>query len=90
MVRVERKMEAIQSEIDSIMIELAGTKHAEVAEVKVRVRAKREDLVPFANLKAAIANSTSRACYFPQHMEPMEQKKKDCSNKFITFAETQL
>ena len=90
MAKVDAKLDVIQLSVDALMVELADTKHSEVAEVKVKIRAERAKLVPYANLKAGIASSTSRANYFPAEMAVGDAKQAQCTDKFITFVESQL
>lgn len=90
MAKVNAKMDSIQNTIDSLMRELAETKVSEAYLVKDKIRAERAKLVPFANLRAAIASPNSRANHFPQHMEAGEAKTACCSDKFIQFVETQI
>lgn len=90
MTKVTNKMESIQNSINELMEELANTKVSEAHLVKVKIRAEREKLVPYAQLQAGVASPTSRANYFPQHMESGEAKQCECSAKFIKFVETQV
>lgn len=88
--KVSLKMESIQNKIDELMKELLGTKISEAHIVKGKIKKQRAKLIPFAYMKAAIANPKSRANYFPEHMESGEAKKQECSPKFIKFIETQV
>ena len=81
-------MDYIQESIDDLMNDLAESKVKDAHLVKAKIIKERAKLVPYANIKAGIASSKSRANHFPQHMEVGEAKQQECSAKFILYVET--
>jgi len=83
--KIDAKTAPIQAEIDVLTAEFQK-QMAVLDKIKDKLRVKRPDLVPLAELKAGVASINSRNKYFPEYLGRFDNKEK--KEAFLKHAES--